>query len=291
MPVFTQAELAARQPILQTHITLGSYLDINIIRKLIQLFNNTYDSYNTDKFYKYVEAERKLKKYDNTNISFKQAVHNLEKDDPTLHFSILKNGIELIHLSIHLAMKGLTPKNSGIIHIKKNIYTKGQPGSIKKKLYALISVQIPTGKPNSLEFTLADGITTPFMPNHQTRDPEIQQEMKVIIDVLNKLFDEENKEYYIGSSNSNSDKIVEIHPNTNRILESINAHTTYYTRKNKGVYLHPLANNQQGLRINSRNPRGTSKRFQSSNRTKTVRRNRLRTTQKAKTTSNMTGHK
>ena len=293
MPIFTQAELATRQPILQTQITLGDFLDINIIRKLIQLFDNKLGSYDTDKFYKYVETARKLKGYDNINITFKQAVHNLDKDDPTLHFGILKNGRELIHLSIHLAMKSLTPKNSGIIHISKNIYSKGQPGSIRKKLYALISVQIPVGKPRSLEFTVADGLTTPFMSNHQTYDLEIQQEMNVIIGVLNKLFNEKDKEHYIGS-NSESDKLEEIHPNTNRILESINAHTEHFTRKNKGVYLHPLANNQQVVRINSRNSRGTSKRFQNSNRVKSVRvnsRNRLRKTQKAKTASNMSGYK
>jgi hypothetical protein len=175
---------------------------------------------------------------------------------------IFKNGIELIHLSIHLAMKDISPKSSGIIHIYKDIYDKSALGGLKKKLYALISVSIPIGKPNSLEFSIADGLTTLFMPDYQTYDPQIQQEMDIIILVLNDLFDEKQPEFFIGKkeSNSNINKLETVHNNTNRILKSINMHNRYYTRKNKGVLLFPYVNTNKMVRSSTYNRRRSSKR-------------------------------
>lgn len=53
--------------------------------------------------------------------------------------------------------------------------------------------------------------------------------MDVIIYVLNRIFDENDK-IYIG----NYSDFINIYNKTNDVLKNINRHTTYATRKNKG---------------------------------------------------------
>ena len=122
---------------------------------------------------------------------------------------------------------------------------------IRKKLYALISVSQPISKPNSLEFTLTYGKYTNFIPNHNKYDSEIQKEMDVIITVLNRIFNEDDKIYYIGN------EIFPIHNKTNIILGHINRHNSYFTRKNKGVSAEPMLNNKSSF-INITSRRKTS---------------------------------
>lgn len=104
-------------------------------------------------------------------------------------------------------------------------------------MYTLISVKQPIDKSNSLEFTIADGYNTVGVANAHLYDPEIQQEMNVIIRVLNNIFDENNKEYYIG------DKFYPIHNKTDIILKNINTRTKYTIRKNIGKTLLPELTN------------------------------------------------
>lgn len=151
--------------------------------------------------------------------------------------SIKKNNIDFIHLSIHIAPKELKPTKTGLIHIYKEIYKNINTSIPKQLLYALISVQQPTDKPNSLEFSIAYGYNTIDVPNAHLYDPEIQQEMNVIIAVLNKIFDENNKEYYIGN------KIYPIHNKANIVLKNINTRTKYTVRKNIGKTLMPELTN------------------------------------------------
>ena len=54
--------------------------------------------------------------------------------------------------------------------------------------------------------------------------------MDVILTVLNRIFDEDNTEFYIG----NKYKAREISNNTNKVLNNINIHSLLITRKNKG---------------------------------------------------------
>ena len=114
-----------------------------------------------------------------------------------------------------------------MIHIYKNIYKNINASVAKKSLYALISVKRPINKQHSLEFSIDDGYTTPNVANAYLYDPEIQKEMDVIIAVLNRIFDEDNKEYYIG----NKDRLVSIHSRTNNVLENINKRTAFVSRK------------------------------------------------------------
>jgi hypothetical protein len=81
MPLFTQGELTTRQSILQTHKVFGDYLDINIIRILINLFDNKHDNYNPIKIDKYIEAKRHSKGYDNSYITITHEVYGINKGD------------------------------------------------------------------------------------------------------------------------------------------------------------------------------------------------------------------
>jgi hypothetical protein len=147
--------------------------------------------------------------------------------------SIKKNNIDFIHLSIHVAPKELKPTKTGLIHIYKEIYKIINTSIPKQLLYALITIKQPIDKPNSLEFSIADGYNTVGVPNAHLYDPEIQQEMNVIIAVLNKIFDENNTEYYIGN------KFYPIHNKTDIVLKNINTRTKYTVRKNIGKTLMP----------------------------------------------------
>ena len=70
-------------------------------------------------------------------------------------------------------------------------------------------------------------------------DPELQQEMNVIITVLNRMFDEDNRDFYIG----NEDNLFPIHKNTNTVLNGINIRSHYIPLKNKGTRMYPPFNN------------------------------------------------
>jgi hypothetical protein len=280
MSVFTPSELAARSLILNSHLLFGRYLDRDITIKLVDLFES-------GKIADYIREERKLQIKDTTITDVSSMVYGEDASNSTLLIDISKNGVKFIHLTIHLSIKSLKSDDAGMLHIGKDIYYKGLSRSTKKKSYALIAVQVPSDKPNSLTFIIADGMTTPIAQEYQKYDPIIQQEMKVIIDILNNIFDETKPECYIEKGD---DKLYTVHNKTNNVLRNINAHSKYYTRKNKNVYLFQHANNQQEIRINSRNLRGTSKRFQASNRIKPIpinNRKRLRTTQKVKLSTNM----
>jgi hypothetical protein len=81
--------------------------------------------------------------------------------------------------------------------------------------------------------------------------------MKAIIDVFNKLFDETNKEFYIGNPQNN---YLNIHPNTNNILNNINLHSKYTSRKNKGVPIFS-SSNKPLIHLKYKNPKKTMKKI------------------------------
>lgn len=91
-----------------------------------------------------------------------------------------------------------------MIHFKKNIFTtKPKYSSTQKRklghyTYAHIKIHRPVNKPHSLFFTIEDGKTTD-MNNANKYNAIIQEEMDVIITVLNRMFNEDNSEYYIGN--------------------------------------------------------------------------------------------
>ena len=222
-----------RDEIIGSQKLFWSFLDSNITNKLVHLFDDTESSSN--KIRKYVENERRVRGLDDATIEGKIY---LEKDlTYNLLLEICKNNKPILHISFHTAPDSFNKKKTGPIHIFKNIY-KENKGIIKKNKYSLIRVDIPIGKPHSLEFSIVDGYNTPGI-NTNAKELMIQKEMDVIIHVINRIFDE-NDEYFIGDK----DKLVPINNRANNILKKIN-NSSNVTRKNKGVTLYPPFTNNK----------------------------------------------
>jgi len=219
----------------------------------------------------FVKEERRRRGLDETNTTVESMVYGTEENNTTLLLVIKKNHTDFIHLSIHLSPDklGLTIKSSGIVHIVKNIYNKHvsrKKDYLAKSLYAVYQ---PQGKPNSLQFRIVERYTTPEIPEKPESvsfinqyDEEVKQEMDVLTSVLNKMFDEDDREHYVGDydavhhGSQDNKKANHVEPNTNNILRSINLHSNAITRKNKGIY---FKNNTQkkGGRRNKQNTRHT----------------------------------
>lgn len=183
MVKYTQSDLLERNKILQSQKQLLGLLNADTINRLIHIFNT---DVNTDKsiLTEYIEEERSAQKLDTSDTKIVSYMYGENKDDTTLYLQIKKHSVDFLHLSIHLYVKSLKPKNAGVIHMYKNIYkTDNMPKAIKRGFYTLISVEQPINKPNSLVFSIPDGATT---PGFQEYDTELQQEMDVIITVLNR---------------------------------------------------------------------------------------------------------
>jgi hypothetical protein len=263
MVIYTQHDLLRRNKIIQSHVLLGNFLDSYSINKLINLFDKNNKS--DESIVKYIENERKLRNYNSSNIEIKSEIYDINVKKPTLLLKIIINRIEFIHLSIHLIANELKPKNTGIIHFKKDIYKYLDNNTQNKLLYALIYVTEPANRPNSLLFSIADGYNTPSnVKNTQIYDPELQQEMDAIIAVLNNLFDETNIEFYIGDRR----KFYSIHKHTNNVLNNINKYSKQTTRKNKGTKMLPnyISNNYFNISKNKKlhiknNKRSTRKAY------------------------------
>lgn len=261
MSSYTSTQLNDRRKILQSQTLFFNFLDRYIVNNIAQLF----DTSSNAKIIKYLEAERNNMGLSNNDITFKSEIHGENINNSTLHLGIIKDNIELLHLSIHFSVSTLKPSKTGVIHFVKDIYyNQNMSTSERKKIYALISVHHPKGKSNSLEFTIADGYTTPnikynqYFNNIKTQeemDIILQQEMTAIINVLNRIFDEEQPDYYIGNPNiinkqmnkhKNNNiliKPLDIHLKTNNVLQNINKYTKHVTRKNKGFTFLPKVTN------------------------------------------------
>jgi len=234
MAVYSSDELHKRGLLLESHKELGHYLNADIINRLIHLFDNNVVDRNP-KIIRYIANERKIRKLDDS-IEITSTVHFSKRFGYTLILDVKKNNHSIIHLTIHLVLHQLNPQNTGMIHFGKNIYNRKNTRSKKIKSYAIILVERVLGKPNSLHFSIGDGYNTPHVKNAYIYDPIIQQEMDVIITVLNRIFDEDNHEFYIGKPR---ESFYHIHLTTNSILENMNKHTNIITRKNKGHMMLP----------------------------------------------------
>ncbi len=255
---YTTNDLIQRNNIIQSQLLFMKYLNKDIINRLIYLF----DTKSNNNIVKYTEKERKNKGLNNSNVEVISEIYGTNKNKSSLFLIIKKNKIDFIHFTIHLCLNELKPEDNGIIHFSKDIYFDVinklviSKTKLKKHIYALISVKQPDGKPNSLEFSIGYGYNTLGIPNSHIYDPEIQQEMDVIITVLNRLFDENNKEYYIGIKNGiknnikNTDLLTNIHFKTNNVLNDINTHTKIVTRKNKGIRLGPNKSSEPSFKLN-----------------------------------------
>jgi hypothetical protein len=236
--------------LLKHTLYLVIFLDTSIVNKLVKLFDDKYNG--PDKIVNYIKDQfiNEGISLDNIDIRSYAYEENIENEDPTLHISIFKNTEEYIHLSIHLRITRLVPKKTGIIHFSKNIYkpkNKNELKSIPKhNFYALISVEQDINKQKSLQFKIANGYSTPnIIKNKNKYDNELQQFMRIIITVLNKLFDEDD-ELYVGI-NSN---LYSVYNKTNNFLKYIN--TSKVTRKNRYSTTMPRITNNTLLTLTNR---------------------------------------
>lgn len=272
---YNKLEWSKRKQIMNSHTLFGNFLDIDIINALLQLFDNTYNNAkNTNHtIIKYIEDERKAQGLSRSRVKVISNIYGIEDNSPSLFLGIIKNGKKFIHLSIHLAIQTLNPKLTGIVHIAKNVYRNA-----KKQYYALISIDQPPNKPHSLRFQIADGATTSNAPNAPIYDEDVKKEMSVIITVLNRLFDENNQDFYIGTRynynksyntwnntqnntqnntlrntqnntwNNTLYNIFPIHPRTYNVIKGINTHTTYAKRYNYTKKVHNIYKNMKNRR-------------------------------------------
>lgn len=251
MKLYTQEQLNRREIILQTHKNFDKFLDVDIINTLINLFDDTPDKFldKNKKITKYVEDERKMRKLSSSNVKFRSHVFGENNNNSSLIFIIVKDDKDFLHITIHLSLKYLESRDTGMIHIYKDIYEPNVSKKKKSLIYALISVRKTINKPNSLVFSIADGYDTPaIVKDVDLYDEDIQKEMSVIIGVFNKLFDEANEEYYVGLNKN----ISFIHNKTSNVITNMNQHTEHITRKNRGSKIIPFSNNKTIFEINRR---------------------------------------
>jgi hypothetical protein len=247
MSYYTNQQLQSRLNILQTHARMCSFLDGNIVNTLVHLFESNIIS-------KYIEDERIFQGINSSDIIITSNVDIESSHGPSLYLNIIKNNQKYIHLSIHLCIDNLEPIKQGTVHMVKNIFdditrytniSKTKFKRLKPHMYALITVHQPANKPNSLEFSIDDEYLTTDISGANTNDSQLQQEMKAIVDVLNRIFNEKNEKYYIARKKN----MTNIHNKTNTILTNMNRYTKYATRKNHGVLLGPRPSNQPTLVI------------------------------------------
>ncbi len=235
---YTKKQLKHREKILDTQTLVCSFLDMDKLNRLIHLFDEEKLPSEDTQLTNYIMKERKKRKLTD-DIEIMHKVYNEHKTDSTLHLGILKGGKEIFHLSIHLCVSDLNSKRNGPIHIKKNIYVDKSENPEGKSVYSLIAIKKDPKKPNSLQFSIDDNIYI------GAYDTIIKQETRVILSVLNQLFDETNHAMYLGSKQRT---LAPIHPKTNTILKTINNRNKHTSRPNKGQLMNPpLVKNQPPL--------------------------------------------
>ncbi len=246
MPYYNAVELRQRSNVLQSQLIFGKYLDIDIINRLINLFDDKSNN-SEHKISKYLSEERLYHKLNSNNVEIKGDVYGNSNKGYTLGLAITKNKNDYIHLSIHVSLSSLKPEDAGMLHIYKDIYEKFVSRKGRTLLYALINVEIPDSKQNSLHFSIGYGYNTPVMvPTVHNYDIELQREMDAFMAVFNKIFDEDNTEMYIG----NKRNINIVHNSTNNIAKNINMRNTHYTRKNKGSHMFQNTSQVNLMQIN-----------------------------------------
>lgn len=144
MPRYTQKELNERTKIIESQKLLHKFLTSDTINVLINLFdmNINNNTINKNKIVKLIEDERKNKHLNSSNVIIRSDYFGLNKNKSAFYLGIIKNNKDYIHLTIHLVPKSFNPKQTGIIHIDKDIYKEINPNS-NISTYALILVEKP----------------------------------------------------------------------------------------------------------------------------------------------------
>jgi len=238
--MYSNHDLQIRSDILESQLLLIRFLTADIMDVLVHLFSEECCE-NRDKHItiaKLIKDERAHQKLADDVTILSYAYKNKTRDGSSnLLLNIYKHGKEFLHLTIHLSPNTLHPKDAGLLHFLKDIYTTKITSRKYERHYALIKVEQP--HPDSLHFSIGDGYHTPGAKNAMIYDKEVQQEMNVVITVLNRLFDSSD-EYFVGKVRNDP---IEIINRTNELLKNMNQHSKLATRKNKGKMMGPTWNN------------------------------------------------
>ena len=252
---YTPEELFERDTYIQSQKLFWRFLDSTIVNKFVYLFAENNKNSN-ENIRKYIEDERKVQGLDSSDVIIRSRVYGYDdakKPNSTILLSIEKNNQKFLHLTFHLTPNSFISDSAGLLHMFKNVFEKNfkltkknkRNRKIANKLYAPLFIQQPTDKPESLEFSVADKYLTTDLPTAHLYDTELQKEINIIITVINRLFDENNKKFYVGNQN----RLFPIHNRTNAVLTNINSQTQHVTIKNKGVRMYPQLNNNQPYSI------------------------------------------
>lgn len=183
------------------------------------ILNNLLQFVDSNKFAEDIVKKRNEKNLSN-NLHVKSFIYDDNKTNPlhpsnmTIHVEVKQNNIEYFHLSIHLcpnSFKNTTKKRKspakGPIHFiqDRDITNKNKVPSI------IVRVITEPNKPRSLQFVVGN------IQNQDKMSPELLQDAKVILDVLNEYFDETNSEKYINTYITNK------HPNFNKTIRNMNS--------------------------------------------------------------------
>ncbi len=103
-----------RNIIIASQKILWSFLDSEMINKLVNLFDDT-DKSSNDKMRIYIENERIKRGLDTSGVTVKTLVYGHTDSNSTLHLEINKNNSDFLHLSIHLHVKSFNPKAAGLV--------------------------------------------------------------------------------------------------------------------------------------------------------------------------------
>jgi hypothetical protein len=246
--MYSNHNLQIRSDILDTQTLFINFITADIMDALVHLFSEECCEHR-DKHItiaKLIKDERDRQHLvDNVTISscaYKDATRN---GSSNIVLDIHKDGKKFLHLTIHLSIHSLHPKDAGILHFLKDIYTIKHSSRKYERHYALIKVDQP--HPESLHFSIGYGYHTSGAKNAMIYDKEVQQEMDVVIAVLNRLFDSSD-EYYVGKVRNDP---IEIINRTNVLLKNMNNHTKIATRKNKGKMMGPKWNNTPYINVES----------------------------------------
>lgn len=236
---YSQENLDRRKGVIDGQKLLIEFLDADKFNRLVHLFDEKVDN-NADgekHIIKYIQKERQHRGLSDDGVTMYSMVYGEHANNSTLHVNIVKDKIDYLHLSIHLSPIKLIPKDQGLIHFVKDKYLNlfKLAKSQKRSLYTLVHIEQPPHKLNSLRFFRTDGDRTNVDKSKGDYDADLAIEMNVILAVMNRLFDEDDKEYYIGSP----DIIYPIHKRTENVLVNVNRPNVIPKRHNKGTMLLP----------------------------------------------------
>ena len=168
-------------------------------------------------------------------------------NNPTCIAKFLYRGRPFLHLSIHLAPTDQDIDHHGMIHLLKDYYCVGSRVMPADKCRVRIKVTSIDDKPESLSFELIDDSAPPADAD-TSMEPIMKTEMDILMTVLNRLFNQNEPWYYVGTAMPTNRKLVNMnkaapllsqHPGTNPSAMRING--LMIPRKNSGLLLPSLA--------------------------------------------------